>query len=199
MLNPSLTDSELIEAILNNDEQAFNQLFERYWSRVYAVAYKYVKDEELSLEITHDIFINIWNKRHQLHIDNFKGYVITAASYHGIRKKHILKAIPIKYVEDYEYSESNVNCIGGLSVTNEGEENISRNEFNLKVDSLLDGLPKKCREIYLLSRKDHLTINEIADRLNISKRTVENQLTSALKHLRTSLKYLPAAILFYYS
>jgi len=54
----------------------------------------------------------------------------------------------------------------------------------------LNDLPKKCREIYILSRKENLTISEIAQKLNISKRTVENQLTNALKHLRASLKYM---------
>ncbi|MEO7214691.1 sigma-70 family RNA polymerase sigma factor [Mucilaginibacter sp.] len=190
MLNKSLTDSQLIEAILNNDEQAFNQLFERYWSRVYAVAYKCVKDEELSLEITHDIFINIWNKRSQLHIENFKAYVVTAASYHGIRKRQTLKATPIQYVEDYEYVEDYDYATNHRSDANEGEAKLCRHDFDIKVESLLNDLPKKCREIYLLSRKDNLTITEIAEKLNISKRTVENQLTSALKHLRTSLKYI---------
>jgi len=190
MLNTGLTDSQLIEAILNDDEQAFNQLFERYWSRVYAVAHKCVKDEELSLEITHDIFINIWNKRHQLHIENFKAYVVTAASYHAIRKKQIQKATPIQYVEDYEYAEDYDYATNHRSDANEGETKMCQDELDVKVDSLLKDLPKKCREIYILSRKENLTITEIAQKLNISKRTVENQLTSALKHLRASLKYM---------
>lgn len=190
MLNQSLTDPELIGAMLQNDEKAFNQLFERYWSRVYTVAYRYVKDEEACLEITHDIFLNIWNKRHELNINSFKSYVITAASYHGIRKKQTLKAAPIHYVEDYENSEDDAYALNQLSETNEGETKIWETEFDLTIDTLLNDLPKRCREIYKMSRKDNLSISEISTRLNISKRTVENQLTNALKHLRTSLKYM---------
>lgn len=188
MLSNNLTDSELFEAILLDNEQAFNQLFERHWFKVYSVAYRYVKDEETALEIAHDIFLNIWTKRHQLQINSFKSYVITAASYHGIRKKQTDKAVPVKYVEDYEYTEDQAFALSDRHAHNQGEINIDEKEINDTVDHLLADLPKRCREIYQMSRKENLSITEIAERLNISKRTVENQLTAALKHLRTSLK-----------
>jgi RNA polymerase sigma-70 factor (family 1) len=190
MLNKSLSDPELILAIINNDEKAFNELFERHWARVYVVACKYVKDEELSLEITHDIFLNIWNKRHQLHINSFKNYVLTAASYHGIRKRQMQKATPIQYVDDLGYTENNMHALNHAITVNAGETSIQTQELDTEVDALLNELPKRCREIYLLSRKDNLSITEIAEMLHISKRTVENQLTNALKHLRTSLQYM---------
>jgi len=190
MLNKSLSDPELILAIINNDEKAFNELFERYWARVYVVACKYVKDEELSLEITHDIFLNIWNKRHQLHINSFKNYVLTAASYHGLRKRQTQKAKPLLYVEDLGYTENEIRAINQPVTINAGETSIQTQELDTEVDALLNKLPKRCREIYLLSRKENRSITEIAAMLNISKRTVENQLTYALKHLRTSLQYV---------
>jgi RNA polymerase sigma-70 factor (ECF subfamily) len=139
--------------------------------------------------------LNIWNKRHQLRINSFKNYVITAASYHGIRKKQTLRSVPIQYVEDYEYTEDEAYTFNNFSAINQGETKIWQSEFDLKVDALLNELPKRCREIYTMSRKDNLSINEISTRLNISKRTVENQLTNALKHLRTSLKCLMVIIL----
>ena len=186
MLNKSLSDPELIAAIINNDEKAFNELFERHWARVYTVAHKYVRDEEACLEITHDIFLNIWNKRHQLNINSFKAYILTAASYHGIRKRQMLKAVPIDYVEDFGID---INPYKEITL-NAGETHIRQQEMELRVDTLLNDLPKRCREIYFLSRKENLSIAEIALKLNISKRTVENQLTNALKHLRTTLQYV---------
>ncbi|MEO6522899.1 MAG: sigma-70 family RNA polymerase sigma factor [Mucilaginibacter sp.] len=190
MPGKTLTDSELFEAIKLNDEKAFNLLFERHWSTVYSVAHKYVKDEEAALEIAHDIFLNIWTKRLQLNISLFKAYVITAASYHGIRKRQTLKAIPIQYVEDYEYAEDTAYLMPDQQAYNDGETKLDEQEMQDKIDILLNDLPKRCREIYSLSRRDNLSINEIAVKLGISKRTVENQLTVALKHLRTSLRYL---------
>ncbi|GAB3927438.1 RNA polymerase sigma factor [Mucilaginibacter myungsuensis] len=186
----NLTDAELFEAILLDNEQAFNQLFERHWLKVYTVAHKYVRDEELALEIAHDIFLNIWNKRQELKINSFKSYVITAASYHAIRKRQTAKAIPVQYVDDYEYTEDAAYAISGRHEHNQGEVNIDEREINDTVNHLLTELPKRCREIYYMSRRDNLSITEIAERLDISKRTVENQLTIALKHLRTSLKVI---------
>jgi RNA polymerase sigma-70 factor (ECF subfamily) len=187
MPSDNLTDSELFEAIILNNEKAFNQLFERHWFKVYSVAYKYVKDEETALEIAHDIFLNIWTKRKQLQINSFKSYVVTAASYHGIRKRQNIAGIPVQYVDDYGRFENDRPLISCEYAHNEGELNIEEQEVNETIDVLLTNLPKRCREIYYMSRRDHLSITEIADRLNISKRTVENQLTAALKHLRVSL------------
>jgi RNA polymerase sigma-70 factor (family 1) len=190
MLSDNLTDSELFEAIVLNSQKAFNQLFERHWFKVYSVAYKYVKDEESALEIAHDIFLNIWTRRDQLRINSFKSYVITAASYHGIRKKQTIAGVPVKYVEDYECFENERLLTAHPYAHNQGELNIGEKEVNDTIESLLSNLPKRCREIYYMSRRDHLSISEIAAQLNISKRTVENQLTTALKHLRTSLKFI---------
>ena len=182
------TDPELLQLILLNDEKAFNALFDRYWSTVYAVGYRYVKDEEAALEITHDIFLNIWKRRHSLNITSFKNYVLTSASYRGIRKKQELNAALVDYIEDYSDNE-HAFVLSNLSTTNQGEEKIGQEEFDARILLLLNELPKRCREIYLLSRQQNMSIIEIAKKLNISKRTVENQLTIALKHLRDCLKY----------
>ncbi len=182
MPDSNVTDSELFEAIVLDNEKAFNQLFERHWFKVFSVAFKYVKDEEAALEIAHDIFLNIWKKRHRLHINTFKNYIITAASYHGIRKRQTAATAVVQYVEDY-------NCIENEQrAQNQGELNVSEQEINKTIETLLNTLPKRCREIYHMSRHDNLSIIEIAEQLGISKRTVENQLTVALKHLRTNLK-----------
>ena len=68
----------------------------------------------------------------------------------------------------------------------------------MKVDRLLDDLPKRSREIYVMSRKENLSITEIAEQLQISKRTVENQLSNALKHLRDSLKLIALIVIAMY-
>lgn len=188
-------DALLLEAVYNNDEKAFNLLFERHWSKVYTAVFKYVKDREACLDITHDIFLNIWNKRHELNIRSFNSYVITAGSYHGIRKRQCMKASPLMYVEDYEYTEATEYANCHRADFNGGEMSIDLCELNLEVDNLLNDLPKRCRQIYTMSRKENLSISEISDQLNISKRTVENQLTNALKHLRTCLKYVGLIVL----
>lgn len=183
------SDSLLLEAVYNNDLKAFNILFERHCSKVYTAVFKYAKDQDTCQEITHDIFLNIWNKRHELDIRSFKSYVITAGCYHGIRKLQNIRSSPVHYIRDYEYAESHEDLYDTGRDYNSGEISVSLAELNGELDTLLKNLPKRCREIYLMSRKEDLSITEIAAKLNISKRTVENQLTIALKHLRVSLKY----------
>lgn len=186
MLISNLSDFELLQRILSNDEQAFTQLFDRHWSRVYTVSFKYVKDQELAMEITHDIFLNIWKKRHKLTINSFQNYAVTAASYHGMRKNREKKTLTIKYIEDYQLDGQLVLSPDSISY-NDGHEKMMVEELDEKIKNSLEGLPKRCREIYKLSRQENLSITEIASKLDISKRTVENQITIALKHLKSLL------------
>lgn len=181
MLTTQSSDTELWEAITKNDLKAFNMLFDRYWSSIYTTAFNYLKDPEASSEITHDIFLNIWNKREGLEITSFKAYLTASARYHVYKRKKTIKSLNIQYIEDYER-------IKAETVENSGDEKVRSSELEHKIDVFLKDLPNRCREIFLLSRKENLSNEEIAKRLSISKRTVENQLTSALKHLRVSLR-----------
>ncbi|SEQ95658.1 RNA polymerase sigma factor [Pedobacter rhizosphaerae] len=197
MTKTKLTDLQLFEEMASDNMHAFNELFERHWSKVYAVAFRYVKDESFALEIAHDIFVNIWNKRKTLQIDYFGGYVATAASYHGIRKSRQMKTQALVYLDDYQTNEIILPAGSEPSISNLGEQRINEADLSSEINNLLEQLPKRCREVYLLSRQEQLNITEIAERLGISKRTVENQLTTALKHIRNALTYSALwAILF---
>lgn len=184
MPRSKLSDLELLQNVICDDEKAFNELFERHWSKVYGASFRYLKDEESAMEITHDVFLNIWNKRDKLIINSFISYIIAAASYHSIRRFKKKKTVTLSYIEHYDQDDNNTS----ISNNNDGHEKMLVNELDQKVLRSLEELPKRCREIYLLSRKDDLSITEIAEKLNISKRTVENQITIALKHIKSLLK-----------
>ncbi|MDN5287129.1 MAG: polymerase sigma-70 factor [Mucilaginibacter sp.] len=191
MLKNTPTDSELWEAIQLNDNKAFNLLFERYWTAIYRTAYDYLPDDVVCLEIVNDIFLRIWQKRHELQIALFKSYLTSAARYHVYKELKARNKELISYMEDYTYITEKVLDM------NDGEKRIQSSEFQSKINDLLEQLPQRCREIFMLSREQHLSNNEISERLGISKRSVENQLTSALKHLRNSIKHLSVFILLY--
>jgi RNA polymerase sigma-70 factor (family 1) len=178
------TDSELWEAIRLDDAQAFDMLFDRYWCAVYSTAFSYLKDSEACTEVVHDIFLNIWQKRHQFQIQCFKSYLTSAARYHVYKKLKVKRSSAILYIEDYDDLTANYSV-------NYGDENITYLELERSVKTSINKLPQRCREIFVLSRMDHLTNDEIARQLGISKRTVENQLTTALQYLRSILKVLP--------
>lgn len=179
-----LADTELWGRIKLDDSKAFDLLFERYWSTIYTTAFIYLKDQETCKEIVNDIFVNIWKKRRVLEINSFKAYLTSASRYHVYKAIRKRKLNPIEFIENYNEIPEYKNT------TNLGEEKIRYEEMEHDIDCVLRTLPQKCQEIFVMSRINHLSNQEIAEKLGISKRTVENQLTHALKILRFSLKVM---------
>jgi RNA polymerase sigma-70 factor (family 1) len=179
------SDAELWSAICLDDKKAFDALFERYWTLLYNTANAFLKDDDAASQIVHDIFINLWQKRQVYQIQSFKSYLSTAARYHVYKVLKARKAENIVYVEDYTAHEHSSQS------RNAGEEKMNTLELERALEESLGQLPKRCREIYSLSRTDQMSNAEIAERLSISKRTVENQLTTALQYLRNALKLFP--------
>ncbi|MES2276122.1 MAG: RNA polymerase sigma-70 factor [Bacteroidota bacterium] len=192
MLKNQLTDIELWKAISEDDDTAaFSVLFDRYWSKIFTTAFSYIRDKEACNEITHDIFLNLWLKRKQLHIEFFANYLRASARYHVYKHQKILRAIPLQYTDDLEQ-------MSHAPYTQDCDEKIRYMELENRVEGYLNNLPKRCREIFILSRMENLSNDEIANRLQISKRTVENQITHALHHLRISLKDISAVLILYH-
>lgn len=183
MQENQLTDLELWIAISDNDDTgAFNVLFTRYWSSIFTTSFSYLRDKEACHEVTHDIFLSIWLKRKQLKVENFSNYLKASARYHAYKFQKIQKAIPLQYCDDLETMN--------LVAVNDCDDQIRCSELENRIKHDVNDLPKRCAEIFILSRIEHLSNDEIARRLQISKRTVENQITHALHHLRISLKDL---------
>ncbi|SDE58683.1 RNA polymerase sigma-70 factor, ECF subfamily [Mucilaginibacter pineti] len=183
MTNSLPTDDELFAAVKLDDKKAFNSLYERHWAAVYKKTFFYLHDTEACMGIVNDIFVNIWEKRGSLNIITFKNYLTAAARY---RVYNFIKAnntSRLTYVEDYER-------LANLSaVYNDAENNFQAVELNNDLGLLLGKLPARCKEIFLLSRVNNLTNTEIALKLSISKRTVENQISFALKYLKPYFKH----------
>jgi RNA polymerase sigma-70 factor (ECF subfamily) len=179
MFKSPLNDVELWNAIRCNDELAFTALFDRYWVRLYKTAVRYLKDHEAGEEVVHDVFLNIWERRHQLEIESFPNFLLTAIRYQVYNRMRSAKPRVILTATDIELNELDHN---------KGENRIKDQELQHELNQYLDQLPKRCQEIFYMSRVNQLSNQEIAGRLGISKRTVENQITVALKHLRGSFK-----------
>lgn len=176
-------DHELWEAIQGNSERAFATLFHRYSTKIYSTAYSYIRDPVVCEQIVHDIFITLWSGRHTLQVQSFKAYLTSAARY------RVYKHIADSKVYPIDYKESMDDCIYANNTSqNAGYHNLINKEMELEVDSYLANLPQRCKQIFLMSRRQLLSNEEIANELGISKRTVENQITYALRHLRFSLK-----------
>jgi RNA polymerase sigma-70 factor (family 1) len=184
-------DQALWTAIQQDSELAFATLYERYWSILYSNAYNYLKDKDACMDIVHDIFISIWKKRHEVEIVSFKHYLTQSTRYQIYKKLESNNKSKVVQLEEWRENSENV-------ISNEGEEKILYRDLEQKLDVLMENLPKRCREIFILSRRQNLSNVEIAEKLNISKRTVENQLTYALQHLRASLGDVTLGIFAFY-
>jgi len=187
MLKVLKSDSDLWEDIRNDNESSFEVLFDRYWARLYKIAFQRLNDHEQSMEIVHDVFISLWKRRRELQINAFPNFLLAAIRYQLYSRAKAPK-LNISFQAD---------LIEGthLSELNLADINMRESELQRELETCLDQLPKRCHEIFNLSRIEHLSNQEIADRLGVSKKSVENQLTVALRHLRIAFKNIAYLVL----
>lgn len=187
--NSNISDEMLWNAIKNGDEMAFKLIFERYLPTLLATSRRYLRDEEACENVVQDIFLNIWFKRENLDIKDFRSY-FTASARYEVYKVLRVRNSPHAMLYTSDHLENNY-----AYQANEAEESFNVSDLKAQLSKHLQALPKRCREIFLLSRQEQLSNHEIATRLNISKRSVENQITTALHHLRMNMgDYAPAHI-----
>lgn len=177
----NVPDHDLWTAVVNGDSSAFVSLYNRYWKRLYKTALYHLKDSVLAEEVVHDVFVVLWNRREFLKIEKFEQYIIVTLRYHVFKKLKAAKNSLIDYVEEYKEG----NHATGYSLST---DKLIQADFETELNQYLQGLPKRCAEIFLLSRVKNMSNLEISGLLNISKFTVENQITYALKYLRTKMK-----------
>ncbi|SFN23140.1 RNA polymerase sigma-70 factor, ECF subfamily [Chitinophaga sp. YR627] len=179
------SDIRLWNAVRNDDQQAFTRLFDKYWAAVYNTCSRQLKDKDVCQEIVHDIFLSLWTRRQTLVIESFPAFLLTATRYQ-IYSRRKVKQLVLPGVE--ELSDSDLT-------SNEADTRIRQSELNVQLQQLLSLLPPRCQQIFKMSRFEYLSNDEIAEKLHISKRTVENQLTYALQHLRVHLKDIVALVI----
>lgn len=169
-------DILLLKLIKQGDQIAFKHLFYQYTDSLERFITYYIHDREKSQELVLDIFTYIWENRERFEIKlTLKAYLFQAArnkAFTYIRDKKI----PV-YLEDLSVSE----------VAQDYNSDLEFQELYRLVEEAVCLLPEKCREIFRKSREENLTNKEIAEQLHISEKTVEGQITIALKKIRVYL------------
>lgn len=162
--------------INRGNKNAFRELFERYSGQIYHFALKYFRNQQEAEEVVQDVFLKIWEKRDGLdRSKSIKSFVFTVAVntiYDSVRRRNI----------ENSYKDFAKNNFDFQSETTWHE--VIYNEMLAKVEDVIHCLPNQQRRIFKLSRQKGLSNEEISIRLNISKRTVENQLYRALVFLK---------------
>jgi RNA polymerase sigma-70 factor (family 1) len=176
-----LTDEDLCRLLQAGDAKVFGEIYERYAERLYRYVFGRFRSHDVSFEITQEIFASLWLRRQELDFHtSLSGYLFSATRYQMSRYLRTSK-MREQYFREFE-------TFYATMVDNSSEEAVHLHELEVAVEDSLRQLPRRCEEIFRLSRHEHMTVNEIAQQLNISHKTVENQLTTALKHLRGSLR-----------
>lgn len=182
-----LDDLQLIDLLKKGDESAFSEIYSRYADSLAGFASSKFFDLEDGRDIIHDVFVKLWQERTQLKVDrDVKAYLFK------LTRDRIVDKIR-KNITRRQYAA----MIDSLAVRYEAtiEQKIAAKEIAQSIETSLEELSPRVKEIFLLSRKENLSITEIADKLQLSEQTVKNQLSTALKHLRTSLAILSTAAL----
>ncbi|MEI6172170.1 MAG: RNA polymerase sigma-70 factor [Bacteroidota bacterium] len=163
-------------------------LFRSHFKGLCVFAVGYVKDEEAAKEIVQDTFVSLWEKRLTIDLSRpVKSYLSTS-----VRNKCL------NYLRDHKkFSRDlleNENLLDEMTV--DQPDTMVESELRDRIARAMDELPEKCREIFHMSRHRNMKYLEIADKLQISVKTVETQMSKALQHMRIRLsEYLPAIIL----
>jgi RNA polymerase sigma-70 factor (family 1) len=185
---PKEDESHLVHNLSKGNLLAFNTLYKKYGERLYRFALAYLKSKEEAEELVQEVFTKIWEKRSDLKKElSFKSFLFTIA-FNIIRKHFRTKA----YLS--EYFKSGISDDSDMQTS----QKITYDSLYQYISELVNQLPRRRKEIFIKSRIEGHSVKEIADELNISHKTVENQLTDALKFIRTKLNSENIPVLLFF-
>ncbi|MEJ2883245.1 RNA polymerase sigma factor [Pedobacter sp. GR22-6] len=179
-INSNHSETELITGLRNDEAQAFERVFHTYKGKLYSFSWRFLKNRELCEEIVQETLINLWTNRHQLDLNYPLGpYLYTIArrlTLNALRNAATAGSAREKLWKDLQEAH------------NETEEAILLADLMEFAEQAVAKLPKQQQLVFKLSRYEGLSHEEIAEKLNLSKSTVNNHLVEALKNLRHHFK-----------
>lgn len=173
----TVSDKELIRLLVSGRQDAFTEIYHRYWEKLYAIGYNLTRDGALAEEITQEVFISLWDRKHEVQIETLQGYLATAIKFSVF--KHIGRQRRRLQIVKDNFEKWSVN---------DDEEKIYARFLKEYVEGIVEQLPEKCRLVFEYSRRDGLNIPEISEKMKISPKTAEAHLTKALKTIRQNLR-----------
>jgi RNA polymerase sigma-70 factor (ECF subfamily) len=173
-------ENESIGTLLaQRDEAAFEQMFKTHFKRLHAYAFTILRDEIQAEEMVQQVFFKLWERNENLSLTGS----VSSYLYRAVHNESL------NYIK-HQKVRSNHQLSVAYSMKNEVEhpaKKIMASELEKKIHSALNELPEQCRTIFQMSRFDELKYREIADKLGISIKTVESQMSKALRLLRVKL------------
>lgn len=173
--------------LAQGDESAFTELYNRFWQKLFSIAYKRLNEMQVAEDIVHDVFVMLWANREKIKIDALENYLATATKY------MVLLNVKRRERDRNYYSRSLPHtALFDLPI----ETSLHYKRVLEIIKNEVEALPEKCRLIFNYSRNEGMPVREIARQLNISPKTVENQINKALRQLKIATKALSAFFIF---
>ena len=185
-MNAEEKDQLVFQKVKRGSQKAFEHLFKKYYQVLLSYAMQLVRSIMLAEEVVQDVFLALWNQRGKLEINqSLKSYLMVS-----VRNKslNVLKSNYFKYSE-LSYSDERL-----VSVY-ERLDDYSEEQLVKLVQSAINALPPKMQSVFVMSRQMGMTYQEIADELEISKKTVEAHMGAALKRIRVLVKEYKETVL----
>ncbi|SMC94018.1 RNA polymerase sigma-70 factor [Pedobacter africanus] len=171
------TDKELLDLVKSNDYAAFNELYSRHSDALYGSAYNVLRNREACRDIIQDIFVWFWQNRDKWELNSCRGYLLTA-----------VKFKTANYIRNNKVGKNFFAELSSIEIESDDEAAAMEvRELSDLIKRLAEQLPGKHGEIFRLSRYAQLSNKEIAAQLGITEKTVENQMTIALKKMKEKL------------
>lgn len=179
------TTYELMKRVKKDDSDAFQELFNTLWEPLYRNAKSILLDEDIAKDIVQEVWVDFWQRRHHIKNENIEGYLMQSTKFSVYKElsRNPLKTEHLTYLEAVESDGT-------------ADDHLIYSQTQQMISKSVDELPKRCQEIFKMSREDQLSNAEIATQLNISKRTVETQISYALKSLKVRLSTYMLSVFF---
>ena len=178
------SEQQLLSALRFGNEGALRQIFDRHYPLLLSDIYRLIPDESTCQDLAQELFVDMWNKRESLDIHtSLRAY---------LRRSAVNKALNhIKATRRMQFEDT--DDLGQLADTSSADSLRKEKQESLEdaLHAAIGGLPEKCRVVFNLSRFEQLSHREIAEKLGISVKTIENQITKAMKMLRDALTKHP--------
>ena len=176
----NFTDEQLLLFMKEDKVFAFDEIYNRYWAKLFSQAYKRLGSRETTEELLQDLFTKLWINRNQIIINSSLGAYLSGSIKYLVLNQLEKEAVRKKFVLIHKQASVTYN--------NLTEETIISQELEGLVVQEVERLSPKCKSVFILSRFDQYSNKDIAQQLNISEKTVENQITKAIKLLKNNLK-----------
>ena len=177
-MSKSLSDNVILELVTNGNSDAFREVYDKYSKSMFLYAFKILNNKEACEDIIQNIFIDFWSKRKTNTIKNLKAYLFQSVKYQIFN-----------HIRNKKISSEDLTRLNLIDVS----LNVSQKMEYLELEELIKDivnkqLPKRCQQIFILSRFEHKSNKEIANELGITIQAVKNQISKGIQKIKLTLQ-----------